>query len=252
MAIVGGAAALFVAEGRVAARAIGAPLGDVAPDADGVYNPERGDPIRLLMVGDSLAASLGAATASETVGALLARGLSQHTNRAVELRTVAVVGAETTHVPGQLDTLPLDYAADIAVVVVGGNDIIQRVPVAASARTLQGVLQRLRASHCEVVVGTCPDFDTVRPLPVPLREVGGQLSRRLAEAQHRAAVAAGARPVSLGKLLHQPFWDNPAVMFAIDGFHPSSMGYERASAALLPAVLDAFDFGGVFDTAADD
>lgn len=45
--------------------------------------------------------------------------------------------------------------------------------------------------------------------------------------------------MSLGDLLGPEFKATPKVMFSADQFHPSSAGYARVAAALLPSVLDA-------------
>ena len=241
-ATVGAIALLFRAEGHQAEALVGHRLGDNGPDADAVYNPEWGNPVHLVMAGDSVAASLGASTSENTLGAILATFLSGHTHRAVELHTIAVVGARTSGVAAQLDVLEqLGFAPDITVLIVGGNDLTGHVSLSESVSELRRVIGRLCALGSEVVVGTCPDFDTLPSLPKPLREFGGQMSRRLASAQFKTAVAAGARPVLLGKAVRQLFLTNPTYMFAIDGYHPSSLGYQSASLALLPALQEAFN-----------
>lgn len=240
-ATVGGIAWLFRAEGKMAQETVGHRLGDSGPNADRVYRPSWGNPVRLVIAGDSLADSLGATTAPATVGANLAVALADHAHRAVLLRTIAVVGARTDAINGQLDGLPDGFAPDIVVIVVGGNDLTNHVPLAESIAALESVIVRFRHLGAEVVVGTCPDFDTLPALPSPLREFGGQMSRRLAAAQFRAAGAAGAHPVLLGKAVRQQFLADPADMFSIDHFHPSSTGYRRASEALVPEVVKAFD-----------
>ena len=242
-ATVGGVALLFRAEGRQAQEHVGHRLGDRGPDADAVYWPEWGNPVHLVIAGDSVADSLGAATPAATVGAILARALAGHAHRAVELRTIATVGARTEAVLAQLDTLPAGFIPDITVVIVGGNDLTGHVPLAESIMALQEVVQALQSLGSAVVLGTCPDFDTLPSLPQPLREFGGQMSRRLAAAQFTAAAAAGAHPVLLGRAVRQIFLSDPGDMFAVDGFHPSSLGYRAASLALVPALLDAFDAG---------
>ncbi|MDQ0279613.1 lysophospholipase L1-like esterase [Arthrobacter silviterrae] len=239
-ATVGALAVVFRTEGRMAQEAVGHRLGDRGPDADGMYRSDWGRPVRLVMAGDSVADSLGATTAAATLGANLAVALSDHAHRAVELRTIATVGAQTATLDSQLDTLAGTFRPDITVIIVGGNDLTNHVPLVDSIKALKDFVARLRGLGGEVVVGTCPDFDTLPSLPSPLREVGGQLSRRLAGAQFKAAKAAGAHPVLLGRAVRQIFLVEPHDMFAIDGFHPSSLGYRRAAGALVPAVVAAY------------
>lgn len=240
-ATVGGIALLFKAEGRAAQQTVGHRLGDNGPDADTVYRPEWGNPLRLVIAGDSVAASLGASTPKATLGAALALALAEHAGRAVELRTIAVVGAQTSAVLGQIATLPANFGPNVTVIIVGGNDLTNHIPLAASIKSLGLAIANVQALGSQVVVGTVPDFDTLPSLPQPLREFGGQVSRRLATAQFKAAAAAGAHPVLLGRAVRQIFLSDPRYMFSIDGFHPSSMGYRSASLALMPAVLAAYD-----------
>lgn len=236
-AVVLGARALLHRQAAIARRRIGKPLGEQALDADRVWRRSYdGEPVELLLVGDSIAAGLGAERRKDTLGARLSKGLARRVRRPVRLRTAAVVGAESGMVASQLDALPDDYRADVAVIVVGGNDITHRIPVATSVRHLESAIARLRACGAAVVVGTCPDLGALRPVPQPLRSLGSRLSRQLAEAQAEAAATAGATAVSLRRAVGHVFVSHPEEMFSLDRFHPSALGYRRTAEALLPAV----------------
>ncbi|MEO9323002.1 SGNH/GDSL hydrolase family protein [Nocardioides sp. C4-1] len=234
-----GARELLHRQAAIARRLIGKPLGETPPDADRVWKRSYGDPVDLLMVGDSIAAGLGAERRKDTLGGRLAKGLAQRTGRAVRLRTVAVVGSESSMLAGQLATLPDHYAPDVAVVVVGGNDVTHRVPVADAARALEEAVTALRERGAAVVVGTCPDLGALRPVPQPLRSLGSRASRQLAAAQALATVRAGGHAVSLARVVGPFFITNPDEMFSLDRFHPSALGYRRTASALLPSVLTA-------------
>jgi lysophospholipase L1-like esterase len=247
--IVGTGAAARIVLGRQAAQArrlIGKPLGEDAPRSDRVYKRKRGDPIRLVLLGDSIAAGLGAAQPSETLGARLAKGVSRATGRAVDLRTVAVVGAESSMLAAQLDELPETEVADVAVIVVGGNDVTHRVPVDTAVRHLSDAITALQHRGAVVVVGTCPDLGALKPVPQPLRSLGARASRQLAAAQRGAALALGAYAVDLAAVVGPFFITNPDEMFSLDRFHPSALGYRRTAAAIVPSVLVAL---GVADRA---
>jgi lysophospholipase L1-like esterase len=234
-----GARELLHRQAAVARRLIGKPLGETPPDADRVWKSAYGDPLDLLLVGDSIAAGLGAERRKDTLGGRLAKGLAASTGRAVRLRTAAVVGSESSMLAAQLAGLPDDYAADVAVVVVGGNDVTHRVPVAEAARDLEAAVRALRARGTAVVVGTCPDLGALRPVPQPLRALGSRASRHLATAQAAATVRAGGHVVSLARVVGPFFIDDPDEMFSLDRFHPSALGYRRTAAALLPSLLAA-------------
>ncbi|UPL11546.1 SGNH/GDSL hydrolase family protein [Microbacterium sufflavum] len=231
---------VLVRQAALARRRIGKPLGEVSLDADRLWRPGLdGAPLDLLLVGDSLAAGLGAQRPKQTLGGRLAKALARGLGRPVRLRTVARVGAESRDLATQLDALPPGYRPHVAVVVVGGNDVTHRLPVAESARHLEDAVRRLRVLGAGVVVGTCPDLGALRAVPQPLRRIASSLSRRLAAVQAEAARRAGAEPVDLRRAVGPLFFDEPEAMFSLDRFHPSPLGYRRTAEALLPAVQRA-------------
>ncbi|MDR7251857.1 lysophospholipase L1-like esterase [Nocardioides sp. BE266] len=234
-----GARELLHRQAAQARRAIGKPLGEEAPSGDRHYKKKLGEPVDLLVVGDSIAAGLGAERAKHTLGGRLAKGIAKHAGRSVRLRTAAVVGSESSMLAAQIDALPPSYRPDVAVVVVGGNDVTHRVPVAESVRHLAEAVDALRSRGAEVVVGTCPDLGALRPVPQPLRALGSRASRQLADAQRAAALERGARVVSLAHVVGPFFISNPDEMFSLDRFHPSAHGYKRTAKAMLPSVLAA-------------
>ncbi len=235
-----GARELLHRQAAAARRLIGKPLGEHAPYADRVWKSSHGgEPLDLLLLGDSIAAGLGAERRKDTLGGRLAKGLAKRTGRSVRLRTAAVVGSESSELATQLESLEPAYAPDLAVIVVGGNDVTHRVPVVESVAYLEDAIRDLRARGTEVVVGTCPDLGALRPVPQPLRALGSRASRQLAAAQAQGAVRAGAHAVSLARVVGPFFISNPDEMFSLDRFHPSALGYRRTAAALLPSLLTA-------------
>jgi len=235
-----GARVLLTRQAAIARRRIGKPLGEDSVDADRVWRRSlEGEPIELLLLGDSLAAGLGAQTRKQTLGGRLAKALGARMHRPVRLRTGAVVGSESSDLGAQLDLLPEDYRPGVAVIVVGGNDVTHRIPVATSAAHLRDAIERLRARGAQVVVGTCPDLGALRPVPQPLRRLAASMSRRLAEVQSEASRSTGAEPVDLRRAVGPMFFDEPEAMFSMDRFHPSPLGYRRTAEALLPAVVRA-------------
>lgn len=218
---------------------IGKPLGEEALDADRTFKKRYGDPIHLLMLGDSIAAGLGADQPGETPGAKLAKYVAKRAHRSVVLHTQARVGSESSMLAEQVAGLRASYRPDVAVVIVGGNDVTHRVPVSESVAHLSACVEALLAKGAQVVVGTCPDLGMLRPVPQPLRALGSRASRQLAAAQREAVLGLGARAVSLSDVVGPFFSTNPDEMFSIDRFHPSSLGYKRTAKALLPSVLAA-------------
>lgn len=193
-------------------------------------------PIRLAMLGDSTAAGYGVYRDRDTPGAQLAIGISEAARRPAHITNVAVVGAESSELLAQIDGLD-GRPIDLAVIMIGTNDITARVKPAVAVPYLEETVRRLRALGAEVVVGTCPDLGTIRPLAQPLRAYARRLSREMARDQTVAVVSAGGRTVSLGDLLG-PLFMSRRELFSDDQFHPSAAGYAEAARAVLPSCLD--------------
>jgi len=217
-----------------------------APPVDaGRYGSASGEPIRIVVLGDSTAAGLGVDYPHETIGATIANGVAAFSGRPVEVTNVAVVGAESPGLDSQLDrALAETPSADVALLLIGANDVTHRIDRSVAVRHLEMTVRRLRESGAEVVVGTCPDLGAVESVPQPLRWLARRWSRDLAAAQTVAVVEAGGRAVSIGDMLGPVFSAEPETMFSQDRFHPSPAGYARVAAALLPSVSAALDLFG--------
>lgn len=242
--LTGASIGLVFAEAKLARRAIG-PAQHVPPSADGLFGErfampdER--PLRFAMLGDSTAAGYGVERPEQTPGALLAEALVAHTGRPVLMSSQARVGACSDRLGEQVDAVlaagPQD-APQLAAIVIGANDVTHRRPAHEAARELGEAVARLRAAGCEVVVGTCPDLGTIRPVQPPLRWLARRWSRRLALVQGHAVTAAGGCSVPMGALLG-PEFASRAELFGPDRFHPSAEGYATAVSALLPTLASA-------------
>jgi lysophospholipase L1-like esterase len=209
------------------------------PRSDGRYGIENGGvDIRLDVLGDSSAAGFGVEHARDTTAALLAAGIAERLHRPVTLRCHAVVGATSAGLTPQVQRAIID-APELVVILIGANDVTHRVRTPIAIAHLARAVIALRAAGAEVVVCTCPDLGTIRPIHPPLRWVARRWSRDLAAAQTVAAVDAGARTVSLGDLLGPQFASAPDRMFGADRFHPSAIGYAAAAGAILPTAISA-------------
>jgi lysophospholipase L1-like esterase len=164
--------------------------------------------------------------------------LSRRLQQPVELHNLAVVGCTSPRLGYQVEEA-LELHPDIAVILVGANDVTHRSGRAASVRHLADAVRRLRRIDTRVVVGTCPDLGAVQPIRPPLRWLAGMWSRQLAAAQTVAVVEAGGWTVSLGSLLGPTFAAQPHRMFSFDRYHPSADGYALAASVLLPTVVAA-------------
>ncbi|WP_209307714.1 SGNH/GDSL hydrolase family protein, partial [Geodermatophilus sp. DF01-2] len=216
------------------------------PSGDGMYGRARGRPIVLAVLGDSTAAGLGVERAAQTPGVLLAAALAELAERPVRLVRLAVSGARSGQLEAQVDRA-LHERPDVALIMIGANDVTSRTAPAVSVRHLRDAVQRLTEAGTQVVVGTCPDLGTIRPIGQPLRLLARRWSRQLAAAQTIAVVEAGGRTVSLGSVLGPTFAEDSG-LFSADEFHPSAAGYAAAAAVLLPSIADSL---GVWPAVAD-
>lgn len=229
------------AEATMARRTIGDPLPDPVPDPTGWYGRGRPGPaLKIALLGDSSAAGYGVERVEESPGALLASGVAAQGDRRVYLRNVAVVGAVSADLADQIGrALPIE--PDVALILVGTNDVTHTTRPSQSVRHLSEGVRRLRRAGVAVVVGTCPDLGTLQPVAPPLKQLARAWSRRLAAAQTIAVVEEDGRTVSLGSILGPEFAAAPAVLFGPDQFHPSAAGYRALVRLLLPSVLAALD-----------
>jgi lysophospholipase L1-like esterase len=211
----------------------------LAPDPLTARAPDR--PLTLVMLGDSTSVGYGTQTPDELPGVILARGVAAHLNRPVRMRSVGLTGARTSDLARQLQ-ICVSLEPDIAVILIGANDLRDMVPPWRSAALLGEAVTTLTSRGIPVVAGTCPDFGVIIGIPQPLRGLLGRWSTGLAALQDRAVTDAGGATVALGRLVGPQFAGKPE-MFARDHFHPSGAGYGRAMAAMLPTVIEELEIG---------
>jgi lysophospholipase L1-like esterase len=222
----------------------------VPPRADGVYTRGGGPPERwrrgvsadlhLMIFGDSTATGYGCLNADEVPGVLIARGLAEQTGKRVRLSTKAIVGATSKGVCGQVDAMFVaGPPPDIAVMMLGANDVTALNGLSQSAQRAGLAVRRLRDRGAVVIVGTCPDLGLISAIPQPLRSLAHERCVQLARAQSASVRAAGGVPVPLAQLLAPKFRAMADAMFSADGYHPSAIAYAHAADALLAALCDA-------------
>jgi lysophospholipase L1-like esterase len=223
---------------------------DVPPRADGVYTRgggpvqrwQRGMPfdLHLMIFGDSTAAGYGCGSADEVPGVVIARGLAERTGKRVRFSTKAIVGATSKGVSGQVDAMFVaGPPPDVAVMMLGANDITALNGISQSAGRLALCVRKLRARGAVVIVGTCPDLGVITAIPQPLRSLAHTRGMQLARAQAGAVKAAGGIPVPVGPLLAPHFRSMPELMFSADGYHPAAPAYALAAEHLLVALCEA-------------
>jgi lysophospholipase L1-like esterase len=193
----------------------------------------RGPLLRLLMLGDSSAAGVGVERQSRALAGVLPAVLSQLGSVRVHWRLVAKSGVTSAQCLALLDAGDaLD--ADVAVVVLGVNDVVDQVPSERAVDARAAIANRLRNGHgvAHVVFAPLPPVHQFPGLPQPLRWVAGRDARR-----HDDAVARWA--ATRGDVSHVPI-DLPlnAGVMAPDGFHPGETVYRVCGAALAEHIAE--------------
>jgi lysophospholipase L1-like esterase len=192
--------------------------------------------VRLAVLGDSIGYGIGAATTVDTLAPRLAADLAA---RGVATRTsvFASPGARSAGLARQT-ARAVEWQPDVAVIVIGANDLTHFVPPDVAAAALEQAVRTLRECGAEVVVAPAPDMSVVPHVPPALRELVRTGSLALRQAQARATAAAGGRVADPDGATAAAFAADVS-LFSRDRFHPSSAGYAVIAEALAPAVRAA-------------
>lgn len=198
------------------------------PEAAGAREGEagRGEPcLRLLIVGDSSAAGVGAATQDEALAGRLAQALAVRLQGRVRWRLLARSGDLCADALRQLHETELE-PADVMVTALGVNDTVGQVPVRRWLAQLQALHQLAvaRAGVRYTLHSAVPPMHAFALLPQPLRVWLGLRALRLNRALSRQLAGHTARGLqSLPAPLHQVAAARR--LMAPDGFHPNPEGY---------------------------
>jgi len=180
--------------------------------------------LRLLVCGDSSAAGVGARTQRDALARPLAQSLARRLGGTVRWHLVAQSGLTSE---GVLQKLKHErpQPADVAVIVVGVNDITKEVPLAFALWQRQQLADWLHvhAGVKQIVFPALPEMELFPALPRPLAWYAGQAARRNNRAQERwAAPLQGVSHLAMDGVAHPS-------LFCEDGFHPAPALYARVA-----------------------
>jgi lysophospholipase L1-like esterase len=192
----------------------------------------HGEPMRrLLVIGESTAAGVGARTHARALPGFLAAEMSGRLGGTMNWLARGKGGATARAVLAEL--VPAGQGPfDVTVLTVGINDLFDRRAMRPWAADLRSLFEALGESdHGRIIVSGLPPVHLAPGIPQPLRFVLGRRARamdritRQVAARCRAAyVPINVPPAGSGRL------------FASDGFHPSETGYREWARVLAEAV----------------
>lgn len=201
-----------------------------------VWSVTNAGRLRFLVLGDSIAYGTGAQQLGDGIGPRLARRLESH-GYDVDVQVLAVPGATSRDLGAQVRRA-VKLGADLALIVVGANDLTRLVPPAQAAAALSSAVSVLRAAGARVVVAPAPDLSDFPAVPQVVRPFVHQACLSLQRHQAAATEAAGGVVATVSAELARVFAADPA-MYSRDRFHPSSAGYARIADVLTPYIVAA-------------
>lgn len=165
----------------------------------------------IVIFGDSLAAGIGATTGGDIASRLSAQLASPVLN-------LGIPGDTTADGLARVDTL-LDTDPRIAIILLGGNDAIKKLPIEQTFTNLAAIIERVQAAGAAVIL---------------VGEPGALYGSRYEDEYERLAKT------------YRTFYI-PNILFGLIGrteymsdyIHPNDAGYARAAERILPVIKEA-------------
>ena len=207
------------------------------PDAGGLLEGTvagPGEPLRLIALGESTVAGVGARTHETGLAGQLACAISRDAQRSVEWIVVARSGINARDSRAELVPQLSSRHADVVMIALGVNDAIEFHTSKRWASDLEALIGDVRAQVGDalVLLAGVPPLDHFPALPQPLSFVLGARSAALG----RASIAMVEK---LKRVVYVPFRierERCNDLFCADGFHPSELGYSEWAEQLAAAL----------------
>lgn len=178
-----------------------------------------GSPLHLLVLGESTAVGVGVATMDSALPPALASQLAHQIGRPIAWTVSGSPHGLTAK--RALKLLPSSGQVDLAVVLLGVNDVFRLTPIARWTAGLAAIAAKLRELGAKsVLFSAVPPVGKFPAIPRPLRTALGlraQLLDAALQSACEASLTVSYCPVAFGL---------SAEHVAEDGIHPSRLGYE--------------------------
>jgi lysophospholipase L1-like esterase len=193
------------------------------PDAAG------DDRAKLLVIGESTVAGLGARTHQTALAGQFANQLSRRIGRAVEWNVIGRNGVTARRTIDELVPMIPDTSFDYILVGLGGNDVMKLSSPRKWRRDMTRLLEILRekSPNATVFITNCPMIKSSPVIPQPIKFLLWELSKL-----HDANIKEFTGAMDRICYYHQPV-DFHVDGFFADGIHPSEQGYADWSAAMM-------------------
>jgi lysophospholipase L1-like esterase len=221
------AAPFLYLQGQWTRRKVGV-LPDAAGDKHGLVGTEA-SPIKLLVIGESTVAGLGARTHQLALSGQFALRLSEHIEKAVSWHVMGRNGVTARRTIDELIPLVPDEVFDYVLVALGGNDVMKLSSPRKWRRDMMELLGILRVKNPDAVIflANCPMIKYSPAVPQPIKGILWQLSM-----MHDANIREFTRGMEGVFYYPQPA-DVTLEGFFADGIHPSEKGYADWAAAMM-------------------
>jgi lysophospholipase L1-like esterase len=198
----------------------------------------NGEPVRLLAIGDSIIAGVGASELSRALVGQTAQALAASRNCRVCWRAHGISGYDSRKILEHIVPVLPDVAFDYIIVSVGVNDVTGLTTIRTWRRNLALLLGRLQthSPHARIAVAGLPPLHGFPLLPQPLRAAFGMRGRALDQVAREVVI--DMQNVQLVPLDFEP---DPG-KFAPDGYHPSEESYAEFGRHMADELL-ALDAG---------
>lgn len=219
-------APLLYLQGRYTRKKVG-----VLPEAAGERRGTAGEgsrPARLLVIGESTVAGLGARTHREALAGRFAERVAERIGRPVEW---AVVGKNGVTARRTIDLLVPRVPAgefDYILLGLGGNDVLKLSSPKKWRRDMLELIGIMRERYREaaIFITNCPMIKYSPVLPHPIKFLLWELSKL-----HDRNIREFTAEMDLVHYYPQPH-DLDLENFFADGLHPSEQGYSDWAAAM--------------------
>ncbi len=218
---------LLYLQGQYTRRKVG-----VLPGAGGGISGSIGNShnaLKLLVIGESTVAGLGARTHEFALAGQFAKNLSMRLERDVDWTVIGKNGVTARQTLDELVPQIPEGDFDFILVGLGGNDVLKLSSPRKWRRDMLELLVLLRSRYPKAVVfiSNCPMIKLSPALPQPIRGILWRLSR-----MHDANIKQFSAGLERVFYYPQPVGLEIEGFFA-DGIHPSEKGYSDWSEAMV-------------------